>query len=144
MRFWDTSAIVPLCVTEPATATVRPLLDADPSLIVWWASRTECLSAFARRRREGHLTPAAERQAGDVLVLLATAWAEIQPSDPLRSRAERLLGVHALRAADAFQLAAALLWSQGETRGHEFVSFDGRLRAAAGGEGFSILPADAA
>lgn len=140
MRFWDTSALVPLCVTEPATAAVRPLLDADPSLIVWWGSRSECTSAFARRRREGALGRAAERQAGDVLVLLATAWSEIQPSDAVRNRAERLLGVQALRAADAFQLAAALLWSQGETRGHGFVSFDDRLRAAASGEGFETLP----
>ena len=53
---------------------------------------------------------------------------------------ERLRGVHPLRAAAAFQLAAALLWSQGETRGHYFVSFDQRLREAAGKEGFSVLP----
>lgn len=140
MRFWDTSAIVPLCITEPATSTVRKLTDTDPSLVVWWASRTECISAFARRRREGHLSLATEQHAGEVLALLATAWSEIQPSDTLRDRAERLLGVHAVRAADAFQLAAALLWTQGATRGHHFVSFDARLRAAAAGEGFSVLP----
>lgn len=141
MKFWDTSAIVPLCVTEPATSTVRKLTDADPSLVVWWASRAECVSAFARRRREGHLSRATEQHAGDVLAVLAAAWSEIQPSDALRARAERLLGVHPVRAADAFQLAAALLWTQGETRGQHFVSFDSRLRAAAAGEGFSILPA---
>lgn len=140
MRFWDTSALVPLCVTEPATATVRSLIEADSALIVWWASRTECMSAFARRRREGHLSRAAERQAGDVLELLTTGWSEVQPSEVVRNRAERLLGAHALRAPDAFQLAAALLWSQGETRDRGFVSFDERLRAAASGEGFQILP----
>jgi predicted nucleic acid-binding protein len=140
VRFWDTSAIVPLCVTEPATVAVRQLTDADPSLVVWWASRTECLSAFARRRRDGHLSGSTERHAGEVLGLLSAAWSEIQPSDSLRSRAERLVRVHPLRAADAFQLAAALLWSQGETRGRHFVSFDQRLREAAAKEGFSILP----
>lgn len=142
MKFWDTSAIVPLCVTEPATATVRQITDADPSLVVWWASRTECISAFARRRREGYLSVSTESRAGELLAVLSAAWSEIQPSDSLRSRAERLLGVHPLRAADAFQLAAALLWSQGETRGHHFVSFDQRLRTAAAQEGFSILPED--
>jgi predicted nucleic acid-binding protein len=141
VRFWDTSAIVPLCVTEPATGTVRALTDADPGLVVWWATRTECVSAFARRRREGHLDMEAEQQAAHILDVLTSAWFEIQPSDGLRARAERLLGVHAIRAADAFQLAAALLWTQGVTRGHHFVSFDQRLRAAAAQEGFSPLPA---
>jgi predicted nucleic acid-binding protein len=119
---------------------VRQLTDADPLLVVWWASRTECVSAFARRRREGHLSLSTERHARDLLTVLAAAWSEIQPGDPLRARAERLLGVHPLRAADAFHLAAALLWSQGETRDHVFVSFDQRLREAALKEGFSVLP----
>jgi predicted nucleic acid-binding protein len=141
VRFWDTSAIVPLCVTEPATRSVRPLIDSDSGLVVWWGSRTECVSALARRRREGRLTLASERSASDLLGMLADAWSEIQPGETVRSRAERLLGVHALRAADAFQLAAALLWSQGETRGHEVVSFDERLREAAAREGFTVLPA---
>lgn len=141
MKFWDTSAIVPLCVNEPATRIVREITNADPALVVWWASRTECVSAFARRRREGHLDLTTERHAHDVLTLLAAAWAEIQPNDALRARAERLLGVHAIRSADAFQLAAALLWTQGDTRGHEFICFDERLRNAAAGEGFSIRPA---
>ncbi|MFN8640506.1 MAG: type II toxin-antitoxin system VapC family toxin [Candidatus Binatia bacterium] len=57
MTFWDTSAIVPLCVIEPATARVRSLATADPSRVVWWATRTECLSAMARRRRDGQLSP---------------------------------------------------------------------------------------
>lgn len=140
MKFWDTSAIVPLCVTEPATAAVRKLTDSDPSLVVWWASRTECISAVARRRREGHLSLSTERRAGELLTALSAAWSVIQPSDALRSRAERLLGVHPLRAADAFQLAAALLWSQGETWGHHVVSFDQRVREAAAKEGFSVLP----
>jgi predicted nucleic acid-binding protein len=140
VKFWDTSAIVPLCVIEPATRAVREITDADPALVVWWASRTECISAFTRRRREGHLDELTERHAHDILIVLAGAWAEIQPNDALRARAERLLGVHAIRAADAFQLAAALLWSQGDTRGHDFVSFDQRLREAAAREGFSIQP----
>jgi predicted nucleic acid-binding protein len=140
VRFWDTSALVPLCVTEPASTLLRPLIDSDPSLIVWWASRTECISAFARRRREGLVSASAERRARDVLAVLSAAWSEILPSEHLRNRAERLLGVHSLRAADAFQLAAALLWSQGETRGSGFVTFDQRLREAAANEGFSVLP----
>jgi hypothetical protein len=58
----------------------------------------------------------------------------------LRDRSERLLGVHSLRAADAFQLAAALVWSRGQTPAHAIVSLDERLRLAAAREGFRILP----
>lgn len=140
MRFWDTSAIVPLSVTEPMTPVVRRLAEEDPSLVVWWGTRTECLSALARRRREGGLPSTTERRARDVLAKLSLSWSEILPNEVLRSRAERLLSVHPLRAADAFQLASALLWSHGETRGQVLVSFDDRLREAAQREGFLVLP----
>ncbi|MBX3026366.1 type II toxin-antitoxin system VapC family toxin [bacterium] len=140
MTFWDTSAIVPLCVVEPATARARALATADPSLVVWWATRTECLSAMARRRRDGQLSPQAERRARRVLTALAGAWSEVLPSEALRERSERLLSVHPLRAADAFQLAAALLWSRGATSTHALVCFDERLRDAAHREGFQVLP----
>jgi len=140
MKFWDTSAIVPLCVTEPATPQVRRLAEADESLVVWWATRTECISALARRRRDGHLSTPAERRARQVLAAVAAEWSEVLPSEPLRLRSERLLAVHPLRAADAFQLAAALLWSRGDTATHAIISFDERLRDAAAREGFQVLP----
>jgi uncharacterized protein len=60
----------------------------------------------------------------------------------VRARAERLLAVHGLRAGDALQLAAALLWSRGETGAHTVVALDDRLRGAALREGFVVLPED--
>jgi predicted nucleic acid-binding protein len=140
VKFWDTSAIVPLCVMEPVTPRVRQLAEADPALVVWWATRTECVSALARRRRDGQLSAAVEQRARRVLAALAAEWSEVLPSEPLRQRGERLLAVHPLRAADAFQLAAALLWSRGGTASHTVVSFDDRLREAARREGFEVLP----
>jgi len=140
VRFWDTSALVPLCVSEPASREVRRLATADPSLVVWWGTRTECLSALARGRRDGKLAAAVEQRARRLLASLAAEWSEILPADAVRDRAERLLGVHSLGAADAFQLAAALVWSRGETSSHAVVSYDERLRAAASGEGFAVLP----
>jgi hypothetical protein len=68
------------------------------------------------------------------------AWTEVQPSEILRGTAERLLAVHVLRAADSFQLAAALHWCQRQPANKELVSFDSRLRDAAYKEGFTILP----
>jgi predicted nucleic acid-binding protein len=131
---------VPLCLTQPETPAVRSLAVADPSLVVWWATRTECLSALLRGQRERRVSPQLVLRARTVLTRLAGEWSEVQPSELVRVRAERLLGVHALRAADAFQLAAALLWCRGETAGNEFISFDQRLREAAHREGFVVGP----
>ena len=82
-----------------------------------------------------------ERQARQVLQQLANAWSEVQPSELLRGTADRLLAVHALRVADALQLAAALHWCQRLPMNSQLISFDGRFRDAAYKEGFTILPA---
>ena len=140
MRFWDSSAVVTLCVAEPRSANARDLLEGDPALAVWWATRTECVSALTRRMREGDVAPAGYRAARRVLAVLAETWVELLPSEAIRATAERLLGVHALRAADAFQLGAALAWCGGRPAGHGIVTLDSRLRDAASREGFDVLP----
>lgn len=140
MKFWDTSAIVPLCVQEPNSGTVREILVEDPSVVVWWGTRTECISALMRQVREGGLTPTDERAARHVLQTLMQTWTEMQPSEALRSTAERLLTVHPLRTADALQLAAAIQWCQGLTTGQDVVTFDRQLREASYREGFTVLP----
>lgn len=140
MKFWDTSAIVSLCVNEPSSSTVKVILVEDPSMVVWWATRTECVSAFIRQVREGGLSVASNRKARQILGTLAKTWSEIQPSETIRGMVERLLAVHALRAANAFQLAAALQWCQGRTVDMFFVSFDTRLLEAGYKEGFTLLP----
>ena len=140
MKFWDTSAIVPLLVVEPSTDTAKTILTGDSSVVVWWGTRTECVSALNRQIRDGSLRIEDERQVRQVLQQLTDAWSEVQQSEILRSTAERLLAVHALRAADAFQLAAALHWCQRQPMNRELVSFDVRLRDAAYKEGFTILP----
>lgn len=71
---------------------------------------------------------------------LANGWSEMQPTERLRSLAERILTVHALKAADALQLAAALRWCEGEPEGRDFLYLNGRLWEAARKEGFSLVP----
>jgi len=63
MRFWDASAILPLCLQEPRTAVLRTLIDADSALVLWWGTPVECWSALARLRREGILDQRAEVSA---------------------------------------------------------------------------------
>jgi predicted nucleic acid-binding protein len=82
----------------------------------------------------------AEHQARQVVTSLAAEWTEIQPSQEVRKYAERALLLHPLRAADALQLAAALVWTNGHGTGHDFVCLDQRLRDAAHREGFQVLP----
>lgn len=59
----------------------------------------------------------------------------VSPSDELRRRAARLLAVHPQRAADALQLAAALLWCEEQPHAEGLVSLDVSLREAALKEG---------
>ena len=54
----------------------------------------------------------------------------------VRNRAIRLLRVHPLRAADAFQLAAALVAFRAQPQDAIFLTGDERLRLAAEREGF--------
>jgi hypothetical protein len=74
------------------------------------------------------------------LLALALNWSEVLPGELVRQRTERLLAVHPLRAADAFQLAAALIWAEEKPRGLEVVCLDQNLREAALKEGFEVLP----
>jgi len=140
MKFWDASAIVPLCLDEPWTPLLTQVLAEDPLMMVWWGSMVECWSAFARLRREGLFDTSDEEHARAILARLATAWTEIVPSQAVRDHAAHALQWHPLRAADGLQLAAALVWVQGQPIGQPFVCLDHRLRAAAQREGFLLIP----
>ena len=52
MRFWDTSAIVPLMIAEPGSGGPKFGFGSDSEIIVWTLTRVELLSALTRRRRE--------------------------------------------------------------------------------------------
>ena len=143
MRFWDSSAVVPLLVEEPPSAAGRSLLAEDPDLVIWWTTPVECASALWRRHRAGRLDPEALDEALEDLALLVGRADEVLPAEGLRERAVRLLAVHALGAADALQLAAALLRSREQAASFGFVSLDARLREAARREGFAVLPSGA-
>lgn len=139
MKFWDASAVIPLCVRETQSPLVKKIAEED-AIAVWWTTPLECYSAFARRRRDDVLTRAHEGQARQVVTRLAADWTEVQPSHQVREAAGRVLLLHPLRAADALQLAAALLWVNGRAAGQHFVCLDERLREAAQREGFRVLP----
>ena len=140
MRFWDSSALIPIVVRECRSPLVETLATDDPDMMVWWASPVECGSAVHRLRREGVFTPSEAAQVLAGLAAVLDAANAVQPGDEVCAKALRLLGVHPLRAADAFQLAAALLWARERAGGRDFVCLDERLRTAAAIEGFQVLP----
>lgn len=137
MRYWDASALVPLVVAEPATERLRGLARRD-DLVTWCLSTVEISSAIERRARDGSLAADDRRAALDALGELAASWTEITAVSAVRERACRLLAVHALRGADALQLAAALVATADRPSGHEFVCTDARLNAAAAREGYRL------
>lgn len=139
MRFWESSAVVPLLVAERDSDATLALLERDPGMVVWWGTTIECVSAIARREREGALKGRAASAAIARLDAVAASWEEVVPTEPLRSAARRLLRVHALRAADALQLAAAIVAAEHEPRSLEFACLDERLNAAANREGFRVV-----
>ena len=139
MKFWDASAIVPLLVAEPTTATLQAIAAEDPVMLVWWATEVECASAIARLERDGALEASAATQAFNRLKHLARGWHEVDPSDPVREAAVRFLRVHPLRSADALQLAAAFVAAEQRPSSLEIVTLDDRLAAAARKEGFVLV-----
>ena len=140
MKFWDASALIPLCLHERQSPALKRLALDDEAFVAWWGSPVECLSAFARLRREATLTEIEEEQARLILRTLQETWTEVEPANVVREQAGRVLRLHPLRAADALQLAAALVWCQGDPLQHGFVCLDQRLRVAARREGFTVLP----
>jgi predicted nucleic acid-binding protein len=138
MKFWDSSAILPLIVEEAPTEHMITLAKADGELWVWWSTLLECRAAIGRRFREGALSLQAREKSLELLLELSYNWHEIQPSSSLREIASRLVATHSLRSADALQLAAALVASLNEPRGDTFITFDQRLARAAAMEGYKV------
>ena len=139
MTFWDSSAILPLLVWEEETELREGQLRGASRVVVWWGTRIECHSALRRKQREGGLDQQSIDCAMGRLGALSRIWIEVIPGEALRLRSERLLNLHPLRAADAMQLAAALLACEERTAGFPLHTSDTRLAAAAVAEGFTVM-----
>ncbi len=140
MRFWDSSAVVPLIFEEPMSEPLDDLLMEDVEIAVWWGTWAECAVTISRLKRDGDLDEEYEQESRAALDGLAVDWTEIEPTNDLRLLAALISKDHPLKAADALQLSAALRWCEGDTSGMQFVCLDDRLRRAAQDEGFRVLP----
>jgi len=138
--FWDSSALVPLCCQQVDSAALRQILRQKPRIVAWWSAIIEAHSALARLLREGILTPKDYADAVKRLECLQITWREIVPGDKLRTLAIPLPKTYELRAMDAQQLAAALVWCWEKPKGRRFVCLDVRLGDAARKAGFTVVP----
>lgn len=136
--FWDTSAVVPLCLQQKSSSFAHQLL-GQFGMAVWWATRVEARSALARELRNGFLSATQHKEAVLKLEKLREDWREIAPDENLRYFAENLPERFPLRAGDALQLAASYMWTLQNPFGRPFIAGDRRLLDAAEQLGFRII-----
>jgi predicted nucleic acid-binding protein len=138
VRFWDSSAVVPLLVRQPASTRADDWFDADAACALWTLTTVELTSALWRLVREGGLSETDAIAADIRATELAMASYLVSDIDAVKLMARRVLRTHVLRSADALQLGAALVWSGGSPQGKIFHTFDTRLALAAQREGFDV------
>ena len=136
--FWDTSAIVPLCLQQRNSSQAHQLIQ-QYGVAVWWATPVEARSALARELRNGVISAIEHRETILKLESIRQRWTEVYPDEALRMLAEDLPDRFPLRAADALQLAAAHAWTMHSPAGRPFISGDKRLLDAAEQLGFRTI-----
>jgi predicted nucleic acid-binding protein len=140
VRFWDSSALVPLIVRQTSSPRSDEWFGADDQIAIWTLTPVEIVSAVRRLRREGSMTDRAARDAEVRIDELTRASHVVIDVEAVKTGARRLLRLHPLRAADALQLAAALEWAAGAPTGRVLHTLDDRLGRAAQTEGFEVIP----
>jgi predicted nucleic acid-binding protein len=136
--FWDSSAIVPLCVRQTSTTATQALGESYRMAVSWFAP-VEVRGAIARLVRMGLATSNDQVQGLALLDIYRTDWHEVVLGPGVRQKAEDFVERFPLRAADALQLGAAWAWCQGHPRGRPFISGDAQLLDAARQLGFTAI-----
>lgn len=136
--FWDSSALVPLCVRQTASQSFRQLWRQSNRVTVWSGASVEIRSALARLHRNGEIDAKGLQSAIRSLDAMRCQWREITTGDKLHLIAEDLPDAYGLRALDSFQLSAALVWCKEKPKGRLFVCDDVRLIEAAQKVGFTV------
>jgi predicted nucleic acid-binding protein len=129
---------VPLLVEQDASRRAVAWLTADDVIALWTLTPVEVTSALRRLVRERALEEADAARAEERLGELVRSANVVIDIDAIKSLAMRLLRVHALRASDALQLAAALHWAEGRPQGQTLYTLDRQLALSAQREGFTV------
>jgi predicted nucleic acid-binding protein len=137
MAFFDTSAIVPLCVAQQSSQKAKAVYRNSTRQVVAWTASIEAAGAIYRAVRLGGLSESNAKRALARLSQLEKRWTEIIASDRVRHTAITMLSIYDLRAGDAVQLSSALVWCKDKPRNRSFVCFDQKLALAARAVGFT-------
>ena len=89
--FWDSSALVPLCIREAGSRQAQLYLRKF-DLVAWWGTYVEVHSAISRLHREHLINDVNKQGAVARLRLLSRGWREIFPDDQIRDLAAESLG----------------------------------------------------
>jgi predicted nucleic acid-binding protein len=138
LRFWDSSALIPLILDEPSSATVRGLMRSDSHIIASHLTPVEITSSLWRRRHHGKLPVGVHLQADAAFAEITRRWSAIAAPEAVEHAID-LLSRHPLRAADSVQLASALI-ARERFGSLPFVTLDLDPAGAARAEGFVVLP----
>jgi predicted nucleic acid-binding protein len=140
--FLDSSALAKRYFEEPGTPRVLEIMQSGDRLVVSRLAVVEVASAGARRARAGGIAP----ELFDELILaleddFRRLFEVVELSTAAMTRAVDLTRSHALRAADAIQLASALIARGERSQEYDFalVSSDGELNAAAQCENLAVI-----
>ena len=136
--FFDSSAIIPVLLQQPFSARARQLLRKYQKPVLAWTTPIEVQSALSRLYREGYLNDKGYHTSMDRFLHIEDNRLEVLPTEKLRGLAREVLRNYDLRAADAIQLASALLWCNEKPKGKPFLTFDARLADAAAKAGFVV------
>jgi predicted nucleic acid-binding protein len=138
VRFWDSSAVVPLLIEQARSPRVDQWWREDSDVVLWALTPVEVTSALWRLVRGSAIEEALALHAEDRVGELVGASHQVTALDEVTQVARRLLRVHPLRAAEALQLGAAMYWAGGQPEGRIVHTLDDRLALAARREGFDV------
>jgi len=104
--------------------------------VTWWATPIEVRGALIRLHREGVISKPALQASRERLSGLLAASRCIEPVEIVRELALAQLDRFPLKAGDALQLAAALVWCRQRPHSRLFICNDRQLSSAAYELGF--------
>ena len=131
LRSADTSAIIPIYCNQVASPESRRLRRQFSQAAVWWGTHVEVHSGMYRLFRDGLLSDLQLMKALEKWKRFYSRARHVKPDEMVLSIATVLPSRFNIRAMDAFQLAAALVWCNERPRGRPFVCADQRLGQAA-------------
>ena len=135
--YFDTSALVKLCVLETGTPLAVALWEGGDNLLTSRIADIEVRAVLAAAERIGRIDAAPAAKARERWDELWPGLTKVEVSSQVADAAGALADRRPLRAADAVHLASALMVKDASPL---FAAWDRRLGSAARAEGLIVLP----